>query len=138
MSKEEDKLDKFLKDIITDSGFETPPSDDYTQKVMLKVAALPVSQVRFSNQLAIALIGVEVWAMLGIVAYFLWQTGWIGNVIVLVSNLRDSLFDIFSMKTISIIIIGLILHTIIFRGLLAIYLLKKKARYALLHKMESS
>jgi len=131
MSKEEDKLDKFLKDIITDSGFETPPSDDYTQKVMLKVAALPVSQfrkVRFSNQLAIALIGVEVWAMLGIAAYFLWQIGWIGDVIVLVSNLLDSLFDIFSMKTISIIIIGLILHTIIFRGLLAIYLLKKKSQ----------
>ncbi len=131
MSKEEDKLNKFLKDIITDSGFETPPSDDYTQKVMLKVTALPVSQfrkVRFSNQLAITLIGVEVWAMLGIAAYFLWQTGWIGNVMVLVSNLMDSLFDIFSMKTISIIIIGLILHTIIFRGLLAIYLLKKKSQ----------
>ena len=131
MSKEEDKLDKFLKDIITDSGFETPPSDDYTQKVMLKITALPVSQfrkVRFSNQLAITLIGVEVWAMLGIAAYFLWQIGWIGNVIVLVSNLMDSLFDIFSMKTISIIIIGLILHTIIFRGLLAIYLLKKKSQ----------
>ena len=131
MSKEEDKLDKFLKDIITDSGFETPPSDDYTQKVMLKITALPVSQfrkVRFSNQLAITLIGVEVWAMLGIAAYFLWQIGWIGNVMVLVSNLWVSLFDIFSMKTISIIIIGLILHTIIFRGLLAIYLLKKKSQ----------
>ncbi len=139
MSKEEDKLDKFLRDIITDSGFETPPSDDYTRRVMLEAAVIQDSQTRkarFSNQLAIGSIGIVMWAFFGIAVYFLWQMEWIGNVMVFISNLLEPVFDIFSMTTIRIIIIGSILHTIISRSLLAMYFMKKESQMELQRKMD--
>jgi len=124
MTSEEDKLDEFLKEIMTDVGIASPPSRRYTSEVMLKVSKLDLSSSK--NKKRIVTIGLLVYLMLSMVLYLLWQNGTLDTGLAYVNNLRSYLPEIISFKNLGFIVGGFLFYLIAVRIGLTVLLMRGK------------
>ncbi len=123
MSSEEEKLDKFLKDIMSEVGLESP-SNDYTKKVMLNVASLDQSSQK--AKVTVILLGVLLYVTIATLAYVFFQSPLAGEVKQYILELGNRIPGPFSLQNISLIVGGFAFYLIVVKLVLAIMVLRQK------------
>ena len=128
MSKEEEKLDIFLKNLIQEEGLESPPSDDYINEVMLKIA-LDKNKGWLSKKMVIIL-GVLVYAILGVSIYFFSQGNWIPEINpdfnLDFSEWINTITAFISLKKLGFIAVGLVFYLLVVRSILVLFFMQKR------------
>lgn len=124
MRSEEDKLDEFLEEILSDVGIATPPSRRYTNEVMLKVSKLDLSSAK--NKKRIITVGLLVYLMVSMVLYLLWQNGTLDSIIEYFGTLKGSLPEIISFQNLGFIVGGFLFYLIAVRIGLTVLLMRGK------------
>lgn len=123
MSNEEEKLDKFLRNIIADVEVKTP-SIDYTKQVMLKVAAIDKSSQKV--KVTVISLGVLIYMGLATLIYYFFQSSLADSVKEYFVELSDNLPAALSLQNLTLIVGGFALYLIIVRLVLAVVVLRQK------------
>lgn len=119
--EEEKKQDDFLKSVFKNSELTPPPSDDFTEQVMLQakvVHAKEVSQKATYNWLAKAAVGYLGW---GMVILILWITGVLNQALEFGLNILQPVVDF----TGAPILVGVIIYLILARLSFVVYIIYK-------------
>lgn len=125
MSSEDDKLDRFLREIMQEVGLESTPSRQYTTQVMLSVAKFDKSVVK--KKTSVIVISILVYLALSMVIYLLWQNGFLDVIIGYINNFKSYLPDFISLKNLGFIIGGFLFYLIVVRVVLTVLLMKNKS-----------
>lgn len=124
MTGEEDKLDKFLSEIMTEMGLESPRTRQYTNQVMLRVAKFDKSGVKKkTNVIVITLL---IYLALSMVIYLLWQNGFLDVLISYIKDFKSYLPDFISMKSLGFIVGGFLFYLVVVRVALTVLLIRNK------------
>jgi len=125
MMNEEEKFDELLKSALVEEELPSPPSTDYTAMVMQQVGLHNAYSARRRKQVVLSVLG---FGSITVIAVFLvtaWKKGWLSLAAESVSNLLAPVLNILPFNLPPSAILLVVLHFILIRMLLAIYLLKR-------------
>lgn len=131
MKASEESIDKRIEKIMSEGAIEQAPSQKFTSQVMVQVSEIALEQTKAAERRKQILLGTLGFIALGVIAttlFFLWSNGFIHPIINQVSNFILTVFSKLPLTISPWLVGGVVLHLMLFRGVMAIYLVNKQRK----------
>lgn len=131
MKASEESIDKRIEKIMSEGAIEQAPSQKFTAQVMVQVSEIALEQAKAVERRKQILLGTLGFIALGVIAttlFFLWSNGFIHPIINQVSNFILTVFSKLPLTISPWFVGGVVLHLMLFRGVMAIYLVNKQRK----------